>query len=191
MTPKPRNRAEPNLRRGESTSEAYQLTVDALDNPTTGVGLSKSVLRRNSHQAVDQAPSCAGMTPLHLPHDETNAEIRPRPTSPFWRRGSTGSLSRASTPNTHSCTRRKGSRFTKRVSPSIPRQNSRIAKLRLPESPRLRNRSIRTRHRSRTCGLELRPRIETPRASTQSDDRHGETAQQAGWRSARCIRDWE
>jgi hypothetical protein len=32
MTPKPRNRAGPTFRRGESPSEAYQLTMDALDN---------------------------------------------------------------------------------------------------------------------------------------------------------------
>jgi hypothetical protein len=59
MTPKPRNRAGPNLRRGESQSEVYQLTIDALDNPTTGVGLSNSVSRSNSHQAVDQDAEAA------------------------------------------------------------------------------------------------------------------------------------
>jgi hypothetical protein len=50
-------------------------------------------------------------------------------------RGSTGSLSSASTSNTHSCTRRNGSRPTNRSSPSIPSANSRRASDRLAESP--------------------------------------------------------
>ena len=56
-----------------------------------------------------------------------------------YRRGSTGSLSRARTPNTHSCTRLRGSRCTNRSRPSIPSANSRSASDRLPESPRSRS----------------------------------------------------
>jgi len=62
-------------------------------------------------------------------------------------RGSTGSLSNASTPNTHSWTRRRGSCRTNRSSDSIPSANSRNARERLAASPRLRN-------RSRFCGAE-------------------------------------
>jgi hypothetical protein len=50
--------------------------------------------------------------------------------------GSTGSLSSASTPNTHSCTRRSGSRRTNRSRASIPSANSRSARDRFVESPR-------------------------------------------------------
>ena len=54
--------------------------------------------------------------------------------------GSTGSLSSASTPNTHSWTRRNGSCRTNRSKASIPSANSRSARDRLPARPRLRNR---------------------------------------------------
>jgi hypothetical protein len=54
--------------------------------------------------------------------------------------GSTGSDSSANTPNTHSWTRRSGSRATKRSSASSPRANSRSASARLPPSARFRNR---------------------------------------------------
>src|SRR5262249_7956331 len=60
-------------------------------------------------------------------------------------RGSTGSLSSARIPNTHSCTRRKGWPLTKRVSASTPKQNSRRARLRLRDRPRWRS-------RARFCG---------------------------------------
>ena len=55
-------------------------------------------------------------------------------------RGSTGSLSNASTPNTHSWTRRSGSRLTKRSRDSIPKANSRSANDLFVASPRCRNR---------------------------------------------------
>jgi hypothetical protein len=55
--------------------------------------------------------------------------------------GSTGSLSKASTPKTASCTRRKGSLRTNRSSASTPRANSRNASDLLAESPRARRRS--------------------------------------------------
>lgn len=48
-----------------------------------------------------------------------------------YRRGSTGSLSRASTPNTHSRTLYRGSLFTKRSNASMPSANSRTASDRL------------------------------------------------------------
>jgi hypothetical protein len=71
---------------------------------------------------------------------------RQRP-PPKWRshqsphsRGSTGSLSRARTPNTHSCTRRSGSCRTKRSKASMPSANSRTASDRLPPRLRLRSR---------------------------------------------------
>ena len=53
--------------------------------------------------------------------------------------GSTGSLSKASTPNTHSWTRRRGSLWTKRSSASIPSANSRRASDRFAPNPRLFN----------------------------------------------------
>ena len=56
-------------------------------------------------------------------------------------RGSTGSLSRARTPKTHSWTRLSGSRRTNRSSPSMPSANSRSASERLPDRPRSRSRS--------------------------------------------------
>jgi hypothetical protein len=56
-------------------------------------------------------------------------------------RGSTGSLSSARTPNTHSCTRRSGSLRTNRSRPSMPRANSRRARPRLWFRPRCRSRS--------------------------------------------------
>jgi hypothetical protein len=49
--------------------------------------------------------------------------------------GSTASLSIASTPNTHSCTRRSGSLATNRSSPSTPNANSRTARLRFAFKP--------------------------------------------------------
>lgn len=55
--------------------------------------------------------------------------------------GSTGSLSSASTPKTHSCTRYSGSRSTKRCRASCPSMNSRRASARLGASPRWRRRS--------------------------------------------------
>ena len=55
--------------------------------------------------------------------------------------GSTGSLSRASTPKTHSWTRRNGSRRTNRSSPSTPRANSPSASDRFRPRPRDRRRS--------------------------------------------------
>src|SRR6266480_4054261 len=58
-----------------------------------------------------------------------------------YRRGSTGSLSRARTPKTHSWTRRSGSWRTNRSKASIPRANSRRANERFVETKRLRSRS--------------------------------------------------
>ncbi len=58
-----------------------------------------------------------------------------------YNRGSTGSLSRASTPNTHSCKRLSGSCRTKRSSASIPSANSRSANDPFAETERLRTRS--------------------------------------------------
>ena len=55
--------------------------------------------------------------------------------------GSTGSLSRASTPKTHSWTRRSGSPRTNRSSPSMPSANSPRASDRLRPRPRDRSRS--------------------------------------------------
>ncbi len=55
--------------------------------------------------------------------------------------GSTGSLSRARTPKTHSWTRRNGSPRTNRSSPSMPSANSPRASDRLRPSPRDRRRS--------------------------------------------------
>src|SRR5262245_10358542 len=55
--------------------------------------------------------------------------------------GSTGSLSSASTPNTHSWTLRRDSSRTNRSSASIPRANSRAASERLRPRPRERSRS--------------------------------------------------
>ena len=52
------------------------------------------------------------------------------------KRGSTGSLSSARTPNTHSCVRRSGSFLTNRSSASIPRANSRLASDRFAPTPR-------------------------------------------------------
>jgi hypothetical protein len=57
----------------------------------------------------------------------------------FYNRGSTGSVSSARTPKTHSWTRRNGSRRTKRSRASTPRANSRRAKDRF--APRLRERN--------------------------------------------------
>src|ERR1041384_5601970 len=53
--------------------------------------------------------------------------------------GSTGSLSSASTPKTHSCTRVRGSCRIKRSRDSIPNANSRKAKDRLAPRPRWRS----------------------------------------------------
>lgn len=61
--------------------------------------------------------------------------------------GSTGSLSRARTPNTHSWTHRNGSRATNRSSASSPNANSREASDLLALRPRLRR---RTRFSSRS-----------------------------------------
>lgn len=55
-------------------------------------------------------------------------------------RGSTGSLSKANTPNTHSWTRRNGSPATNRSSASIPKANSRSANERFSPTPRERSR---------------------------------------------------
>src|SRR5262249_30218244 len=55
--------------------------------------------------------------------------------------GSTGSLSSASTANTHSCTRRSGSPRAKRSNPSSPSANSRSASERLALRKRWRSRS--------------------------------------------------
>ena len=66
--------------------------------------------------------------------------------------GSTGSDSSASTPNTHSCTRRSGSRATNRSSASRPSANSRNASARLPPSDRFRSRARRLR-RGNPCAF--------------------------------------
>jgi hypothetical protein len=72
-------------------------------------------------------------TPPHV-HDargvRQNSVLNGRP-----RRGSTGSLPRASTPKTHSWTRRSGSPRTNRSSASTPSANSRTARDRLWDSP--------------------------------------------------------
>ena len=60
-------------------------------------------------------------------------------TVPFYNLGSTGSLSRARTPKTHSWTRRNGSRRTNRSRASRPRANSERASDRLRPSPRARS----------------------------------------------------
>src|SRR5262245_1235484 len=65
-----------------------------------------------------------------------------QPIASRYSRGSMGSLSSASTPKAHSCTRRRGSRRTKRCRPSMPSANSRSASASLPPSPRCRRRSI-------------------------------------------------
>ena len=57
-----------------------------------------------------------------------------------YNRGSIGSLSNASTPKMHSCTRRRGSRCTKRSNASIPSANSRCASARFALRPRFRKR---------------------------------------------------
>ncbi len=62
-------------------------------------------------------------------------------TNPPYNLGSTGSLSIASTPNTHSWIRRNGSLRTKRSNASMPSANSRLASERLRPSPRLRSRA--------------------------------------------------
>ena len=61
-----------------------------------------------------------------------------RPAEPAHSRGSTGSLSSASTPKTHSWTRRSGSPATKRSSASTPSANSRRASERLRAQAALR-----------------------------------------------------
>jgi hypothetical protein len=63
-----------------------------------------------------------------------------RPCLRAYSHGSIGSLSSASTPTTHSCTRLSGCRCTRRSSPSIPRANSRRASERFPDRPRSRSR---------------------------------------------------
>ena len=77
-------------------------------------------------------------------------------------RGSTGSLSSASTPNTHSCTRRRGSPRTKRSSPSIPNANSRSASDRF--GPRRRDLSRSRCSEAVVFGSVDNPKVLTPPA---------------------------